>query len=198
MRPAQHGHELDLGVVTGAGWLLPLLVAGALAVAAAGMLRPFLPRPGRRERLAVTGVAGAVAVLVLLGGPLAAPRQAAVGALLLAALPVAAARRAEPPRPARRAAPALAGLAGVLAAAPALPAVVLLAAAVLAPSPAVPPAGAEALARTALLAGVVGLSWLALHRPASRRSRVGAGALGWLLGHAVLAGVGVLVLTGAA
>lgn len=184
MVPAQHEHGLDLAPITGTHWLQLLVLVGVHVVVAHALLHPFLPPPGRSERLVVTGAAVVVVVVLLLGNGIDAPRQAAVAALAAAAVPLGASHRSGRPLSvlAGRAAP------GVALACAAVAGVELVRAAL----------GTDAtgaLVRTGVLGGVIGLSWLVLCRP-SPRATTAAHALRWGLGNAVLAGTAALAVAG--
>ncbi len=185
MAPTQHGHELHLGFEIGASGLQLLLTVGLVTVVAAALAGPFLPPASRRERSVLAAIAAASVVLLLLGGRTAAPNPLVVGLLAAALLPWFATRRPALPwaGPARRLGPWVVVAAAAGTAAGLLQAVV---------------GSGDDLAwvRTALLAGVVGLAWLPLCRARTRRSRTALQVLGWVLGHAVLAG-GTAVLVAA-
>ncbi|MEX5717395.1 DUF6239 family natural product biosynthesis protein [Geodermatophilus maliterrae] len=186
-----HHHDTSLGWSLGAGWLHVLLVAAVLVLAASALARPFLGSPGRRSRAALTVVAaGAVVALLVLSDGVDGPRQLVALAVLVAVLPVLVAARQGTAlaRGARRAAP------WVVAAASTVTVVEVARARLGAPGPVL-----EArLVDSALLAAVVGLSWLSLCRAPSWRVGRSRGVLAWALGCAVLIGTATATVTGTA
>jgi len=184
--PAQHDHTITFAVTTGVGWVRLLVVIGALLVTAAAYVRPFAPA-GRTTRVTVTTVAGcAVMLQLLLVDALDMPEQAVVGALAMAAVPIACTRHRTPTPAAlrvRRVAPWVVAVTGALAA-------VELARWL---APGVDGGEAARLVHTSLVLGLVALSWLTVCRRAGRGARATAVA-GWLVGTVVLAGATVVAV----
>ena len=186
-----HHHDLSLGWSLGAGWLHVLLVAAVLVLAAAALTRPFLGSPGRRSRQALTTVAaGAVVALLVLSDGIDGPRQVVALAVLVAVLPVLVAARPATALAggARRAAPWVVAVASTVT-------VVEVARARLGSTG---PVLDAQLLDSALLAAVVGLSWLSLCRAPSWRVGFSRGVLAWALGCAVLVGTATVTVTGTA
>lgn len=172
-----HDHLVTFSVTTGSLWLRVLLVAGALTVAAFGQLRPFFAEQSRATGFSVAAVAaGAGLVQLLLADGLDVPPQAAVPLLAGLVLPIVAIRSRDSGLAvhARRIAP------WVLVSA-AAGAGTEFARAWLG-------FGAQDTAlHTGLVVALVGLSWLTLCQPRTRYARASVGAVGWLLGTAVVA-----------
>jgi hypothetical protein len=182
---------MSLGWSLGAGWLHVLLVAGVVVLAATALARPFLGTPGRRSRRLITGIAaGAVVALLLLSDGLDGPRQVTALAVMTGSLPVVVAARPGTALAggARRAAP------WVVAAAATLTLVELARARFGSPGPVLD----AQLVDSAVLAAIVGLSWLVLCPSPSWRVGRSRGVLVWALGCAVLIGTATAPGTGTA
>lgn len=163
-----HDHVVEFASTTGAGWLWTVLVLAAVTAAAGAFLRPVLPDLESAAQRAVAAAAAAVVVAeLLLAGALALPEQL-VAVLVLAAV-VAVGTTGRPAgrgwaRAARLAAPwVVAAAAGAALVATAL-----------------------GLVHTGLFLGGVGLAWLGLARPRSRRAAAAVHGAGWATGLAVL------------
>jgi hypothetical protein len=176
----------------GPGALRALVVLALIELASFALLRPFLSEPDRRAVLALTGVAGGAALLVLLlADSLDVSARGAVLLLAVVAVPVAVALRGSPSSGRvdallRSAAP------GVLLVAAAGVGVELVRAWLLVPGP-----EAEKALHTALIVGIVGLSWLTLCRPRAARLRAGVHAVSALLGTGIAGGAALLAVSGA-
>lgn len=176
-----HEHDVRFGFVTGPGWLAMLLLVGVLVAVSAALLRPALGEPDATMRLVLTVTpAASVLVLLLLVDRLDVPAGAVVlglGAAVAAVVVVVTVRW---------------GHGGASGRVGALAPWVLGAATVAAGYELVRAwtgAGGEPgpPTHTALMIGLVGLSWLYLCDTRSRWAAFTVHVPAWLLGNAVTA-----------
>jgi uncharacterized protein DUF6239 len=196
-----HDHDLIVGFDLGPDALRVLLMLSLLGLASYALQRPFLPDVGPDAALVLTGVGGSAVLLVLLvADAVAVGGRGAVALLVLQAVPVVTAAR-------RRVRDGITGREpgrrwAVWSDARVAPFVVVAATAATtfgfaaAWSPMATGGAPGSAFYSAVLAGVVGVSWLTMCRPWSRAMRAVVHATGVGLGTAVAAGAAALGTAG--
>lgn len=188
-----HDHTITFPFTTGSDWLRVVLVAGAILVIAAAILRPFVSMPDRSVQLTVTGTAAGVAlVLLLLADGLDMPDQVVVLSLVALTVPMAVTRH--PPGSETPIAMQAHRVAPWLVTAAAIAAGVEFSRAWLVGGG--NPAETRALTYTSVLIGLIGMSWLVLCRTQSRRTTTATHVSAWGLANTVLAGLTSIAATG--